>query len=168
MGELHQAIIEEIDRRFTTSLGNWTGDAVWIYADTGLTNGVAALNLDPNQTEKSMTLAYPHIVVKPGKQHRLAIRANTKNPGPNITLKWNLTDGIYSHQGEQLITWSLTPTDVDQYIEIQSHFDKTTANLIITASKEVTILGGALYTKWYSLTYETAEKTDHLPLMGVH
>lgn len=164
----HQVIIDENDRDFHDDIGNWTGDAVWQYSDTSLTNGVATLTLNPDETEKEMILSYPHIRPQPGYQHRLTIKSNTKNPGEDLTLTWTLTDGTHTYAGDNLITWSLTPTDIDELMDVDTAFDTESAVLTITATKEVTILDAALYTDFYSLIWETTAKPDHLPLMGVH
>ncbi len=164
---LHQAIIEEIDREFTDSLGHWTGDAVW-EADVPATGyGVASLIMAAGETDKEMQLAYP--ALNPGANYtqRLRIQANVIPGGPTITLGWQLTDGVYTFSGTQDIIYWPNPTEVDAYIDLPADFDPATAILTVSAHMEEQVEEHKLAIPFVDMTWETLAKIQYLPIMGV-
>jgi hypothetical protein len=160
----HQTIIDSEDRLFTHSIGHWTGDVYW---ESGFVHGVygtAGLWFQIGDTEKAMSLTYPNIVVKPGNTHTLHIEVSVIGNFDDILLTWKLTDGIYSFQDDRMILGSAGWIAFDENLRLKKDFNKTSAQLILTATDPAhpNIEGMFFYN--LSLFYNT--KTDHLPLMG--
>lgn len=164
---VHQAIIEDIDRMFTDSLGNWTGDGVWEDFIPGWAFGVASLILAAHETDETMALEYPHINITPGKAYRLHFGSLAITIDVSITLRWQITDGTYFFSGEQEYPLGFSPMDIDEFIDIPDDFNPEIATLEITAHEEDHENTNKLCTKFYSLTYETIAKVQYLPIMGV-
>ena len=161
----HEAIIAEIDRTFTDSLGHWTGDAIWQETIPGFTSGIAALILGPHQTEKTMQITYPHIKVTHGIKHNIAFSAHFPGEDTTITIKWQLTDGTYT-MSEEFPLFSLLRThNLSRPFIIPHNFNPKIAILSISALAADHDSIDSLYTDLYALTYKT--RIDHIPLMGV-
>lgn len=163
----HQAIIDEEDRNFNSSLGNWTGDAVWEVYVPATGYGVASLILAAGETDKEMQLAYP--ALQPGANYTqlLRIDGNVIPGGPTIVMNWQLTDGVYTFSGTQDFIYWPNPQTLGAFIDLPSDFDPGTAVLTISAHMEEQEEEYRLAIPYVSMTWETLAKVQYLPIVGV-
>jgi hypothetical protein len=161
----HEAIIQEINRQFMDSLGDWTGDAIWQQTGGGFAGGVAALLLQHNEDTKAMSLDYPFIQPRERHTHRLFGAAGVYPYGKTITLTWTLTDGIYTFTDQLHIIGALNPAVIDFNIDLPNDFKKDSAQLLFTAHEDIPADNDGLFIDSISLTYET--KIDYLPFIGI-
>lgn len=163
----NQAIVDEEDREFNTSLGNWTGDAVWEWYVPATGYGVASLIMAAGETDKEMQLEYP--ALQPGANYtqRLRIQANVIPKGPTITLGWQLTDGVHTFSGAEDVIYYPNPSEIEAYIDLPADFNPESALFTISAHMEEQEEEHKLAIPYVSMTWETVAKVQYLPIMGV-
>jgi len=162
----YQTIISKNDREFNTSLGDWTGDAIWEPDDPPLPYGFAVFHMEPGDESKEISLEYPHLKIKPGQTHQFILQLYTNAPTFNMTIKGEITDTVYTFDGSQIITPEPYFTYLDFNADIPIDFIKAQSKLTIRVEKDVTTEEGIIYTTFYTCTYDPG-KIQHLTLMGV-
>lgn len=161
---LHEAIVSQEDREFITSLGNWAGDAVWEPNPIPTPYGFAVFHMNPGDTDKEIELDFPNVIINKGSIHRFILQLSTNAPPFNMTITGEITDGIHTFTGSQIITPPPYFTYLDFNADIPWNFIKAQSKITIRVEKDVTAQEGIMYTTLYTCTYKT--KIDYLPIMG--
>jgi hypothetical protein len=162
-----QTIPDQEDREFTTSTGHWVGDMEWAPVFTPLGYGVARFTFLPLETEKSMSLPYPHINLPPGKNIQFRIDVQKEIPVVELLAILDITDGAYDisevvdligedYQGS--IIWS-------EELPPDWNTENTVMTLLLLQSSEANAHFAAADNA--SAQYEVS-KPDYLPILGVH
>ena len=94
---MSEGIISQEDREFTSSLGNWTGDATWEPGPIGGYSGVAKLESANWGDVKTMSLSYPYLATPKGKGIAIAIATYKTAPEGIPRARIRITDGVYSY-----------------------------------------------------------------------
>jgi len=162
----HQTIIEQINREFNTSMGNWVGDAIWEPNPIPTPYGFAVFHMEPGDTTKEILLEYPHVKIEPGQTHRFMLTLFTNSPSFDMTISAEITDGVYAFDGSQIVTPPPYITSLDFSFDAPTDFIKTQSKMTVRVEKDMTTEEGIMYTNFYTCTYETG-KPQYLPLMGV-
>lgn len=89
-----ELITDDEDRLLLTSLGHWTGDAVWNPGPNPPFYATAELILPTAAPSKKMRLSYPNIKVVPGNIHYLYFNFIDWNWNDDKTCIARLTDGV--------------------------------------------------------------------------
>jgi hypothetical protein len=154
------------NRTFDSSLGNWTGDAVWLSLPIPGYPGVAALTMQNPNNSQSMALAYPYLSPRKNASLTLNFKATAGTPGHLRQFTWTLTDGTTIFTGTYTIPMAQEDRYVIEDIIIPSGWNKLTSTLTITGTENP----GQSWELWldnFSLFEDLPIKPDHLPLMGV-
>jgi hypothetical protein len=162
---MHESIISQEDREFNTSMGNWTGDALWEPGPIPQPYGYAVFHMNPGDTQKESYLEYPFVKINHGTIHRFILQLFTNEPPFDMTITVEITDGVYTFSGFQIITPPPYFTYVDFYADVPTDFKTDQSKIIVRVEKNVTAEEGIMYTTFYTCTYET--RIDYLPLMGM-
>jgi hypothetical protein len=161
-----QAITPQENRKFDTSLGNWTGDATWLELPKPGYPGVAALTMENPNNEQSMELAYPYVAPVKNKFYTLNFKATAGTPGQLREFTYKLTDGINVFTK----TYHIPIAQTDYYVieDINTPIDWVRENTTLTITgKENPGQHWQLWLDNFSLFLPSILKKDYLPLVGV-
>lgn len=161
----YESIISQEDREFNSSLGNWTGDALWNPGPVHLYFGLMEFICEPFGPDKIELLTFPNVKLPKITQFILDIFTGkdlTLDGNPRLTLVLN--DGA----GHSI---PLTPIIEPIYSFQHTYYTFVTpkewtqagTKIIITASFP-DAAEGSEFVKSISITYQT--KIDYLPIMG--
>lgn len=167
MGLPQETIIDIEDREFAASLGNWTGDAVWEPNPIPTPYGYAVFHMEIGDTSKETNLTYPNVKIKPGQTHRFILQILTNDPAFDMTISAEITDGVYTFSGSQVVTPPPYFTYLDFSFDAPLDFNQAASEITVRVEQDVQTEEGIMYTTFYTCTWES-EKVDHLSLMGVH
>ncbi len=165
-----ERIIAEEDRSFLTSLGKWTGDAVFYPIAPPI--NVALFTFAPNGSAKE-TLKYPAVLIEPDGNGNFRIYFSTGGPiGPpdSLTLTLTVSDGNYScvktFTGPPY-RWAWpasmgfnTPHDWDKkhgYIEVK-------VDVVCSGESNAWFYLPSVMEEWYQ---PEKKHIDYLPILGI-
>lgn len=163
-----ECIVSAEDREFTSSLGNWTGDAIWNPGPVHLLLGLMEFVCEPSGPDKVEQLVYPNIKLPKDTHFYLDILTGKDLTVDGLpTLALTLDDGAGN-------TIDLTPIIEPIYAFQHTYYEfdtpaewvKAGSTIIVTASFPDDAEGSE-FIKFISIIYEIL-KVDHMPLMGVH
>lgn len=163
-----EAIPSLEDRDFTSSLGNWTGDAVWNAGPISGYLGLMEFVCDPGGPDKIGQLAYASIRLPKSTHFYLDILT-----GKDLTIDGFPTLALTLDDGAGNVIDLLPiiePIYSFQYVyyefDTPAEWIKTGGKIIVTASFPDAAEGGE-FVKGISVRYELPAKIQYLPLMGV-
>ena len=164
---MSEGITSKENREFTTSIGNWTGDATWEPGPIGGYNGVAKLESAHWGDVKTMSLSYPYLKTPKGKFiANLIYTYKTAAEGiPRARIR--ITDGVYSYTRAWLnltidsmwIALGYTPS-------LPVDWDKLNAILSIDFESGALLVASHVYLDFATLSWVSA-KRQYLTVMGV-
>jgi len=162
-----QAIIDQEDREFITSLGNWTGDAIWNPGPLFGYEGLMEFVCDPGGPNKTEQLIYPNVIIPKSADSLFAVNSGkilTVFGDPEISITLDDQNGNvinllpilkpgYLFAG---MNWNfITPT----------YWKRNGSRITITASFP-DAAEGSMYLKFFSIIWVT-QKIQYLPILGV-
>ena len=163
-----ELIVSEEDRKFNSSIGNWTGDIEWNPGPVCQENGLCQINVPSATPGKKAQLSYPNVVIPPGKEIYFGI-LNVHAPLTNQSglFYLTITDGNYTYTSPLLIQGiDCTPIWEAILYTTPGDWDKTQSQIIVTAepypANDMVLLFGEASAYWWP-----PAKPDYLPLMGV-
>jgi len=161
------AIIDEEDREFVSTVGHWTGDMVWQEYVPPLGFGVARFIFSPGDTEKSMSLLYPHFAPEPKKTYQFYFSFEKQFIGPDVTFEWLITDGNHEFSGSMTLISPDYGGTLVEMIEIPKDFNQALARLETYATAEEQEEEHSTFSDNYAMVLETIPRIQYLPIMGV-
>lgn len=166
---MYEGITPKENREFTTSLGNWTGDAAWNAGPVGGKSGLMQFTCPPLSVPQTATLLYPYAKPKNNIYNDVFLSLYFPSaPDGLIYTLFTITDGVYTftqewYYGLEVGYWLLAGIAAD----VPADWNQENTLLTFYAENP-----NAYEYKFYaddaSIQAELAVRPDHLPLMGVH
>lgn len=164
---LIEGIVSQEDRELTSSLGNWTGDAVWDPGPVFTYTGLMKFSLVPYGPNKTVSLGYPNLKIQRNREPVFQMITGKElivNGYPYFTFL--VTDGLgtnlvydtpyYPDPYWQGFSWSFTTPP---------SWNEKTGSIKITLHMP-DAAEGAVYIDWFSFPY-LSKKPQYLPFVGI-
>jgi len=162
-----QAILNQEDREFTSSKGNWIGDIAWYPGPLWGKSGYIGCTPPDYPLTKTISLKYPYIKPATGKLNTLSFWAHFNGQSPNgLNFRWGIADGTYDYNN-----WVAQPYGGNRwwyfYVDptLPSDWSLVGSEIYVLMSKDDPLVG-EIHFDDFSLTYESA-KLQYLPIMGI-
>ena len=166
-----ERITDQENRTFDSSLGDWTGDAVWEIYPYGDYGGIAKFYLGPAKHSGQMILEYPHLNIKLNGTYTLTfVYYNIIPPLQSITT-FKVTDGTYTFEDFVLIDDTHPWKPAILYFDTPLDWNKLTTILEITI-EAIPPTESTMFCDNFSIMGEDfppvpAVKIQYLPIMGM-
>jgi hypothetical protein len=165
-------VINQEDKTFDSSLGNWTGDATWYPGPIGGRYGLARLSSSGAGDKKSMALHYPNFVLKKVQSLWPSWLKVLPDYTSSFFVTVKFTNGIYTvestirREGDQLLEWEVLPA----YPPEGFTFNNTLVELTINPEYEAPLVVYCDKFQMFGWVWQPEpieKKPQYLPIMGV-
>ena len=164
---MYEGITPEENRLFTTSTGNWTGDASWEPGPIFGESGILMIMRPPDPAPAIVTLSYPSVKTSKGKENSFAVLGIFRSLSLDLGQFYvKITDGSYLFASPLL---NLSVVDTWMWLghsaDIPQDWNNNNTSIIIQT------IGGFGPARYLPVSMASlsapGEKIQYLPIMGM-